>query len=483
MRNGTTLAGVAGRYTLLSRIGSGGMATVHLGRARGAAGFSRTVAIKRLHSQFVNDPCFVAMFTDEARIASRIRHPNVTSVIDVVASDAELFLVMEYVHGAALSELIGASVRAGETVPLGIVGALMRDILAGLHAAHEVEEDGVPLQIVHRDVSPDNVIVSVDGVAQLVDFGVAKAVGRSQVTREGQIKGKLAFMPPEQLTARAIDRRVDVYAAAAVLWTMLTGKRLFSGDEANLVYQILHARVPAPSELAAHVSAELDAVVLRGLARDPDARFATALDMADALEDVLVAASPREVGAWVERVAGDALRRRAELRAEVEVGGDVDTGDAGPTLAVPGATPGGGQPGARPIGARDDGRAIRGRRSTLVFPALALALALAAVGVGTAMPSGQPALATSAGIAASVHEVAARVLATPAPAEEAQAEVAEEAEDDHALPVVPSAPGTGPARAARGSGSNAARRPSAPGAPASSAKQRTLPSGDRDYGF
>jgi serine/threonine-protein kinase len=237
----------------------------------------------------------------------------------------------------------------------------------------------------------------------------------------------------------------------------------------------------APGEVAAHVSAELDAVVLRGLERDAAARFPTALDMAEALEDVLVPASPREVGAWVERLAGDELRKRAELRAAVEVGGEVDPGDGHPTVAVPGATPGAARPGARQLAERGDGRANPRRRSTLVFAALTLALALAAAGLGTTMPRSAPALAVSGSVAASVQEAAARLVATPAPAVEAEPAVAEE--EDGAAPAASSAPGIGPARAARGTASSGSRRAGEPGAASSGAKQRTLPSGDRDYGF
>src|SRR5271154_2384991 len=203
-----------GRYLLFGEIASGGMATVHFGRLSGPAGFSRTVAIKRLHPNLAKDPEFVAMFLDEARLAARIRHPNVIPTLDVVATEGEIFLVMDYVQGESLSRLIRAAVARGERIPPDMVAALMVGVLHGLHAAHEAKSDhGEPLGIVHRDVSPHNILVGTDGAARVLDFGVAKAIGRSQNTREGQIKGKLAYMAPEQVRG-SVSRRTDVYAAS-----------------------------------------------------------------------------------------------------------------------------------------------------------------------------------------------------------------------------------------------------------------------------
>src|SRR5262245_51026591 len=170
---------VIGRYALHGELASGGMATVHLGRLLGPVGFSRTVAIKRLHAQYAQDPEFVSMFLDEARLAARIRHPNVVPTLDVVATSGELFLVMEYVPGESLSRLARAARDRMERMPPRIVSAIMSGVLHGLHAAHEAKsERGEPLGIVHRDVSPQNVLVGTDGVARVLDFGVAKAAGR-----------------------------------------------------------------------------------------------------------------------------------------------------------------------------------------------------------------------------------------------------------------------------------------------------------------
>ena len=310
-----------GRYVLCDEIASGGMAAVHLGRLVGPVGFARTVAIKRLHPQFAKDPQFVTMFLDEARLAARVRHPNVVPTLDVVAQDGELFLVMEYVHGESLSHLLRVLRLAGKRVPLPVAATLMSGVLQGLHAAHEAKnEHGVPLGIVHRDVSPQNVMVGTDGVARVLDFGVAKAVDQSHTTREGQLKGKLPYMAPEHVRADPITRRTDVFAASVVLWEVLTGQRLFRGETAaSLLAQIVEAGAPPPSSIASGISAELDAVVLRGLARDPELRFPTALDMAKALEKAAGSlASQRDVGEWVASVAGERLDQRARRVAEVE---------------------------------------------------------------------------------------------------------------------------------------------------------------------
>ncbi len=262
---------VVGRYALLGELASGGMATVHFGRLIGPVGFSRTVAIKRLHAQFAKDPEFVAMFLDEARLAARIQHPNVVSTLDVVALEGELLLVLEYIHGEALAQLLRTARKAKQPLPLKIVAAIASGMLHGLHAAHEAKsEHGEPLGIVHRDMSPQNVLVGVDGTARVLDFGVAKAVGRVVSTREGQLKGKLAYMSPEQVHGGAVDRRTDIYAASIVVWEVLTGRRLFDGDNEGLLFsQVSKGATKHPSEVVPDLPPDLDAIVMRGLAREP----------------------------------------------------------------------------------------------------------------------------------------------------------------------------------------------------------------------
>jgi serine/threonine-protein kinase len=313
---------IVGRYALYTEIASGGMATVHIGRLLGPVGFSRTVAIKRLHPQFAKDPEFVSMFLDEARLAARIRHPNVVSTLDVVALDGELFLVMEYVQGESLSKLIRGVVSRKERIPQPIVLSIISGMLSGLHAAHEAKsERGEPLGIVHRDISPHNVLVGVDGTARVLDFGIAKAVGRLQATREGQFKGKLSYIAPEQLRSELVGRRADIYSSCVVLWEALTGRKCFHADTEWALYtKIVEGRVEPPSKHNPQVPPYLDSIVLRGLSLDPEKRFASAREMAVELEKAGPLASLREVGDWVEQTAADTLQRRAGQVAEVETG-------------------------------------------------------------------------------------------------------------------------------------------------------------------
>ena len=309
-----------GRYLLYGEIASGGMATVHFGRLQGAAGFARSVAIKRLHPQYAKDPDFVGMFLDEARLAARIAHPNVVPTLDVVAQGDELLLVMEYVRGSSLSRLLRTLTQRGERMPPRIAAAIIAGVLRGLHAAHEAKSEiGEKLEIVHRDVSPQNVLVGTDGIARVLDFGVAKAAGRVQTTREGQLKGKLAYMAPEQITTGSVTRKTDVYAAAVVLWEMLTGRRLFRADnEAKLLALVLDSDVVAPSKVVDGLPAGFDPVVMHGLDRDPGRRFDSARQMAMEVESVVGIAPPTEVGEWVEEVAADELRERANRIEEIE---------------------------------------------------------------------------------------------------------------------------------------------------------------------
>lgn len=306
---------------LYGELASGGMATVHFGRLSGPVGFSRTVAIKRLHPHFAKDPEFVTMFLDEARLCGRIRHPNVVPTLDVVATQGEIFIVMEYVAGEALSRLMKAAAAKNVLMPPKVAATIMSSVLHGLHAAHQTkDEHGQPLGIVHRDVSPQNILVGADGAARVLDFGVAKAAGRMQTTREGQLKGKIAYMPPEQLGGAPVTKQIDIYAAAVVLWEALTGRRLFDGEtEAIVLARAIEGCIDPPSSHNAFLEPAIDAVVLRGLARDPEMRFSTAREMALALEQTIGLASPSEVGEWVEMIAGEELRRRAQTIAEIEI--------------------------------------------------------------------------------------------------------------------------------------------------------------------
>lgn len=310
---------VIGRYALFDALASGGMATVHLGRRLDAEGGGRTVAVKRLHAHYTRDQDFVTMFMDEARIVARIRHPNVVPMVDLIESNKGLLLVMEYVHGESFSKLLRTCRAMRAPTSPRIVAAILRDVLIGLHAAHETKgASGELLDVVHRDVSPQNIMVGADGAARVLDFGVAKAAGRAQVTREGQIKGKLAYMAPEQIRGK-VDRRSDVFAAAIVLWEALAGRRFYDGaKDVEIVTRVVKGQFDKPSDVRADSPRELDAIVMRGLEVDPSRRYQTALEMAIDLERRIGLASVGEISAWVKWLASEALDQRADRVAAME---------------------------------------------------------------------------------------------------------------------------------------------------------------------
>jgi serine/threonine-protein kinase len=309
-----------GRYAMFGEIASGGMASVHFGRLLGPSGFARTVVIKRMLRELIKDPEFAAMFVDEACLAARVKHPNVVSTLDVVSDEDELFIVMDYIHGESLEALMVESSARGQSIPQAIVSAIMVQALLGLHAAHEaVSAEGEPLHLVHRDFSPHNVLVDVDGIARVADFGVAKTAQKLHRTRDGQIKGKWSYMSPEQIAGEELDRRSDVFAAGIVLWEALTLERLFlHQNPARIATDITFKEVAPPSAHGAASNEALDAVVLTALAKEPGERFATARAMAEALRRASPPADTLEVSSWLQAIAGEALEERARRVAAVE---------------------------------------------------------------------------------------------------------------------------------------------------------------------
>ncbi len=308
-----------GRYEIITHLASGGMATVYVARAIGAAGFQRLVAIKRLHAHIAGDAQFVEMFLDEARLAARIRHPNVVPTLDLDNGDDGLYLAMEFVEGDSLLGLLKNSAKRGEPIPASIALRIMIDTLHGLDAAHDLKDDrGQPLNPVHRDVSPHNILVGTDGVARITDFGVARAEERVTSTRDGQIKGKLSYMAPETTTGEGFDRRADLFSAAIVLWETLTSRRLFKGaNDLEVLRQLSLAPIPHIRDIDPTLPRSLDAVVAKGLQRDPAARYATAAEFADELEsagEAVGIAGPRAVSAFVKTMSAE---RIDELAATV----------------------------------------------------------------------------------------------------------------------------------------------------------------------
>ncbi len=308
---------ILGRYRVYGDLAAGGMATVHFAKLIGAAGFSRVVALKRLHRHLATEAQFRAMFLDEARLSARVNHPNVARTLDVIDDGDDVVIVMEYVAGESLSRAVAG---ARERMPVAVAVAIMVGVLNGLHAAHEARDArGAPLAIVHRDVSPQNILVGVDGAAHVIDFGIAKAASRLTSTTDGVAKGKRRYMAPEQLLGETVSRATDVYSAGVVLWELLAGAPLFDGRESEgMVARAMADVTRGPSTVADDVPPALDAIVLRALDRTPRARFATARAMAEELVAAVSPAKPEEVAAWLDHVAGHSLELAEERVARIE---------------------------------------------------------------------------------------------------------------------------------------------------------------------
>jgi serine/threonine-protein kinase len=334
------------RYEVLDEFAAGGIATVHLARSTTDGGIARVVAIKRLHQYHTRDAEFRAALLDEARLIAPIQHPNVVGIIDVCDEPGDLFIVMEYIHGIPLSKLLG---NAPGSPPR--VVAILADALKGLHAAHEArDKSGTALQIVHRDISPQNILVGADGVTRVIDFGLAYAASRLAATRSGVVKGKPSYMSPEQVRGERVTRASDIFSAGAVLWGALTGQKLFQGDTMeSTVARVLIDPIAPPSSVVANLPPALEAAVMRALDRDPKKRFATALEMARALE-MACPPEPEEldrIGEWVVQAGGKDLEamaarvRRAELGPASVPPADLDgptIPHVGPAVAAPRAT-------------------------------------------------------------------------------------------------------------------------------------------------
>lgn len=320
------------RYELITKIASGGMATVYVGVTRGPLGFSRIVAVKRAHPHLLEDPEFANMFRDEARLASRLRHPHVVAVLDVehvepstTTEDAgELYLVMDYVEGAALSQIMKRAWDVGRPIPPPIAVRIVLDTCAGLDAAHRLTDDiGARLGIVHRDVSPHNLLVGVDGMTRVTDFGIARVTTHPSFTRTGLVKGKLEYLAPEYLARQGLDARSDLYSLGIVAWETLANRRMFRAEnEIETMQLVAEAKIPPLALYAPEIAAAVGPILDKALAAQPGRRFDSAAAFASALEDKARAsrlvASHAEVGAYVESLMGDLLAtRRRTVRDKV----------------------------------------------------------------------------------------------------------------------------------------------------------------------
>jgi eukaryotic-like serine/threonine-protein kinase len=287
--NARTVADVPqlGRYRVCYRIAQGGMASVYLARLDTTAGFSKWVALKVIHPNIANDEKFVAMFLDEARLAAKLDHPNLCTVFDFGTEDGTYYIAMEYLHGETLGTVARKAWSTQGSLPLELGVRAVADAARGLHAAHELRaDDNTLIHVVHRDVSPENVFVTYTGIAKLVDFGVARSNHHSHDrTATGELKGKLAYMSPEQLQEKRVDRRTDVWALGVVLWEISVGRRLFRRQtDAQTVFAITRDPITPPSRLRDDYPPVLEALVMRALERDPVKRFQTAQEFCRALE-------------------------------------------------------------------------------------------------------------------------------------------------------------------------------------------------------
>ncbi len=327
--DGAPLRRRIGRYEVLQRLASGGMATVYLGRATGSAGFEKLVAIKVIHPHLADDPDLVEMFLDEGRIASRIHSPHVVEILDLGEDRGDYYMVMEFVDGVTLSSLVRELRPQNERLPLPVVLRLVADACEGLRAAHELRDpQGHLYGLIHRDVSPQNLMVDFDGWVRVADFGIMKAKGRRSDTRSGQIRGKLAYMSPEQAQSLPLTPASDLFALGVVLWELLTGERLFVGDsEAETLARVLRCQRPPLATLRPDLPAEIEGVLAKTLAREPGERFPSAEVMLVELRRLLhLFAGPEEPRAQLAGVLrarfGEqaSYRRAAASRAAGESG-------------------------------------------------------------------------------------------------------------------------------------------------------------------
>jgi eukaryotic-like serine/threonine-protein kinase len=312
-----------GRYELLLPIGTGGMATVFLGRATGVGRFERDVAVKVIHAHLRADEESKQLLLEEARLAARIRHANVVPVLEVGDDPFGVYLVLDYVEGDSLAGLMRDVKASGKKIPLPFIARILLDSLEGLHASHELKDEaGNPLGLVHRDFSPQNILIGLDGVTKLADFSVAKTADRVIRTHTGLVKGKIGYMSPEQARGHHVDRRCDVWAAGVVAWELIAWRRLHKNSDAvATLLNIVTEAPPLLSEVAPETPKILEEVVWKALAMDASARTPSALAFRKELEQAFRAvgpiADPHEVGEYAATIFGPRLRERSQSAAEI----------------------------------------------------------------------------------------------------------------------------------------------------------------------
>jgi eukaryotic-like serine/threonine-protein kinase len=341
-----------GKYEIIRKLAVGGMAELFLARQSGPKGFSKRVVIKRLLPGLTSDQTLITMFLDEARLAARLNHANVVQIYDLGSEDGSYFIAMEYVHGRNLAELQNEEVERGAAIPHGVVAYIVSRICRGLHYAHTLTDQARrPLQVVHRDVSPHNVIVSFQGAVKLLDFGIAKAASRAAETQAGLLKGKYAYMAPEQCKGELVDHRSDIFAAGIVLYELVCRRRLFRrNSDLATMHAVIEDPIPPPSAVHDEVPDELEAVIMRALNRRPEERYQSAQEMQVELEQALQAnhwaMGPDQVADYIRGIFPDVEGLEDGDFEDFEDFDDDATVEASPELleslkagAIPGAIP------------------------------------------------------------------------------------------------------------------------------------------------
>jgi serine/threonine-protein kinase len=480
-----------GRYQIAGRLAVGGMAEIFLAKLFGPSGFERPLVIKRILPHLAEIASFREMFVDEARLVAELRHPNVVQVLELGLDGSELFLAMEYVEGESLGSLMRRMFSHDERPDWVVAAHILAEVCAGLHAAHELRgPDGAPREVVHRDVSPQNVVIAYDGAVKLLDFGIAKAAGRATHTEAGQVKGKFEYMSPEQCRSEPLDRRSDVFSAGILLYELTTRTRLFKRDsQMATMLAVCDDPMPSPRALVPGYPERLEAICRRALEKDPAARYPDAaamrFDLLRASADLGLHAAPEvDLGRLMRRLFADRVEEKRNmllLARSGESAVDIPAAEADahvelPTVAATALTfdPGRAAP---PAG-------VGRRRRSAPLAVAAAALALAAAGVLYVASAGTrgatlapPASATVAAPGGASVEAPAATAdpATAAPsalaAASASASPVSGAAEPSAAPVAPKPHRAGPrvaeAPAASSPAARATPEPAAPPSPAS----------------
>ncbi len=425
-----------GRYELLTELGRGGMAELHLARLSGIGGFSKLVAIKLMLPHLSANPEFVELFLNEGRIAARISHPNVCQVFEIGEADGQLFLVMEYLEGVTWDELL-RQMPADPAITVRATAAVLAQIADGLHHAHELRDaSGKRTPVIHRDVSPQNLFITTDGTCKVLDFGVAKVADSSAQTRTGVLKGKLPYMSPEQTKGEQLDARSDVFSTGIVLWESLAKRPLFAREaEFQVWLAVTSEPIVPPSTYEPAYGRDLDAVVMRALARDRMARFPSMRVFAEDLRDAATAyggaMSPAELGTFVRERCDDKLVARAVELASLQTPREVVASRRNDETVTD-------APAISSVVLRADSRVL-GRPARTKWPLVVAALALVAIAVGViVLRDDTPAPSTA--IAAPPPTTPTVAQVTPEPVTPAVGEVADDPAETSAPPVAPDRP-------------------------------------------